>query len=65
MKITEREILRLLRIFTKKILKANTEHFGSNFYLGTLLLQNRKFELAKSLLYKATQINPKYAVAHK
>ena len=42
----------------KKILKTNPNHFGSNFYLGTLLAQTQKFELAKPLLYKATQIKP-------
>jgi len=48
----------------KKILKINPNHFGSIFYLGTLLVQTQRFELAKPLLYKATQINPNYAVAH-
>ena len=48
----------------KKILKANPNHFGSNFYLGTLLAQTQRFKLAKPLLYKATQIKPNYAAAH-
>jgi len=48
----------------KKILKINPNHFGSNFYLGTLLVQAERFELAKPLLHKATQINPNYAAAH-
>ena len=47
-----------------KILKINPNHFGSNFYLGTLLAQTQKFKLAKPLLYKATQIKPNYAPAH-
>ena len=48
----------------KKILKVNPNHFGSNFYLGTLLVQVRNLSLAKSLLQKAVQINPNYAPAH-
>ena len=48
----------------KKILKTDPNHFGSIFYLGTLLVQTKRFELAKPLLYKATQINPNYAAAH-
>ena len=48
----------------KKILKTNPNHFGSNFYLGTLLAQTQRFKLAKLLLYKATQIKPNYAAAH-
>ena len=48
----------------KEILKINPNHFGSIFYLGTLLVQTQRLELAKSLLYKATQINPNYAAAH-
>ena len=47
----------------KKILKINPNHFGSIFYLGTLLVQTQKFELAKSLLKKAIQIKPNYADA--
>ena len=48
----------------KKILTINPNHFGSIFYLGTLLVQTQRFELAKPLLHKATQINPNYAAAH-
>ena len=48
----------------QEILKINPNHFGSIFYLGTLLVQTQRLELAKSLLYKATQINPNYAAAH-
>ena len=48
----------------KKILKTNSNHFGSNFYLGTLLVQTRSLSLAKLLLQKAVQINPNYAPAH-
>ena len=48
----------------KKILKMNSNHFESIFYLGTLLVQTQRFELAIPLLSKATQINPNYADAH-
>ena len=48
----------------KKILKINSNHFESIFYLGTLLVQTQRFELAIPLLSKATQINPNYAAAH-
>ena len=48
----------------KEVLKSNPNHFGSIFYLGTLLVQTERFELAKPLLHKATQINPNYAAAH-
>ena len=48
----------------REILKANPNHFESIFYLGTLLVQTQRFELAKQLLHKATQINPNYAAAH-
>ena len=37
----------------KEVLKLNPNHFGSNFYLGTLLVQTERFELAKPLLHKA------------
>ena len=48
----------------KEVLKTNPNHFGSIFYLGTLLVQTQRFELAKPLLHKATQIKPNYAAAH-
>ena len=48
----------------KKILKTNPNHFGSVFYLGTLLVQTKRFGLAKQLLQKAIQIDPNYAAAH-
>ena len=34
------------------------------FYLGTLLAQTKKLDLAKPLLLKAIQIQPNYADAH-
>ena len=42
----------------KKILEIEPNHFESNFYLGTLFLQIKKFNLAESLLQKALIINP-------
>tara|TARA_B100000287_G_scaffold10835_1_gene10963 strand:- start:153 stop:1826 length:1674 start_codon:yes stop_codon:yes gene_type:complete len=48
----------------KKILKINPEHFNSIFYLGTLLSQTKRFNLAKPLLEKAIQIEPNYSHAH-
>ena len=45
----------------KKILKINPNHFNSIFYLGTLLSQTKRFDLAKPLLEKAIKINPNYA----
>ena len=48
----------------KKILKINPEHFNSIFYLGTLLSQTKRFNLAKPLLEKAIQIEPNYLHAH-
>ena len=48
----------------KKILKINPEQFNSIFYLGTLLLQTKRFNLAKPLLEKAIQIEPNYSHVH-
>ena len=48
----------------KKILRTNPNHFGSIFYLGTLFVQIKRFDLAKSLLQKAIQIKINYAPAH-
>ena len=48
----------------KKILKMNSNHFESIFYLGTLLAQTKRFDLAKPFFQKAIQINPNYAAAH-
>ena len=42
----------------KEILKTNPNHFGSIFYLGSLLVQTKNFDLAKSLLMKAIKIEP-------
>ena len=48
----------------KEALKINPNHFESIYYLGTLLAQTKRFDLAIPLLYKATQINPNYVLAH-
>ena len=48
----------------KKILKTNPNHFDSIFYLGTLLAQTKRFDLAKPLIQKAIQINPDYTGAY-
>ena len=42
----------------KEILKTNPNHFESIFYLGTLFVQTKRFNLAKSLLQKAIDIQP-------
>lgn len=60
----QKNFLKIAENLYKEILKINPNHFGSIFYLGTLLVQTQRFKLAKSLLYKATQINPNYAAAH-
>ena len=48
----------------KEILKKETNHFESVFYLGTLYAQTKRFDLAKLLLLKAIQIQPNFADAH-
>ena len=48
----------------KKILEIEPNHFESNFYLGTLFLQIKKFNLAESLLQKALIINPHHSMTH-
>ena len=47
-----------------KTLKKNPNHFEAIYYLGTLLAQTKRFDLAKPLLHKAIQIQPNYAMAH-
>ena len=47
-----------------KILNTNPNHFESNFFLGTLLTQSRRFDRAQKLLAKAIQIKPDHADAH-
>ena len=48
----------------KEALKTNPNHFESIYYLGTLLAQTKRFDLAKPLLHKAIQIQPNYAMAY-
>ena len=48
----------------KEILKKNPNHFQSNFLLGTLSAQTKKFDIAKQLLNKATKIDPDNMDAH-
>ena len=48
----------------KEILMTNSNHFQSNFLLGTLSAQTKKFDIAKQLLNKATEIDPNYVAAH-
>jgi len=50
--------------FYKEILEINSNHFASIFYLGTLLAQTKRLNLAKPMLFKAIQIQPNYADAH-
>tara|TARA_S200000501_G_scaffold378004_1_gene438604 strand:- start:1230 stop:2621 length:1392 start_codon:yes stop_codon:yes gene_type:complete len=46
------------------ILKIKPDHFKSILSLGSLLLQIKKFVLAKPLLEKAIQIDPNFVIAH-
>ena len=48
----------------KEALKINPNHFESIHYLGALLAQTKRFDLAKPLLHKAIQIQPDYVDAH-
>ena len=42
----------------KEILKKNPNHFQANFFLGVLSAITKKFDIAKHLLNKATEIDP-------
>ncbi len=48
----------------KDILKKESNHFKANFFLGILLAINKKFDVAKQLLNKATEIEPDNSDAH-
>ena len=48
----------------KETLKINPNHFESIYYLGALLAQTKRFDLAKPLLHKAIQIQPNYVLTH-
>ena len=45
----------------EEILKIDSKNFDAIFLLGTLLSQKKKFDRAKALLFKASQINPRSA----
>ena len=48
----------------RKILTIDSNHFESNFYLGTLYAQSNNLNEALSLLNKAKEINPKVEDVH-
>ncbi len=48
----------------KEILSINPDQFETNFALGTLLIQTKRYNSAKTFIQKAIQINPNYAAAH-
>ena len=48
----------------KKVLKKNSKHFGSIFFLGSMSIQSRNFEQAIKLLTKAIEIEPNHASAN-
>ena len=48
--------LKVAENFYNEILKTNPNHFESIYYLGILLAQTKRFDLAKTLLYKAIKI---------
>ena len=48
----------------KKILKINSSHFNSIFYLSSLFAFKKKFKEARKLLEKAIMIQPDHASAH-
>ena len=50
--------------FCKEILKKKPNHFQANFFLGILSALNKKFDIAKQLLNKATEIEPDNSDAH-
>ena len=48
----------------KEVLKIKSNDLQSNFLLGTLSAQTKKFDIAKQLLNKVIQINPNHADAY-
>ena len=56
--------LQIAENFYKEALKINPNHFESIYYLGALLAQTKRFDLAKPLLHQASQIQPDYVDAH-
>ena len=55
---------RLAENLYRDILKIDSNHFESNFLLGTLSAQIKNFQQAKKLIQKAIQIKPNHANAH-
>ena len=50
--------------YYKKVLEKELNHFKSIFYLGTLYIQTKRFDLAKPLLLKVIQTQPNNVDAH-
>jgi tetratricopeptide (TPR) repeat protein len=50
--------------FFEKIIKAEPNHFPTNFFLGSLYAQNANFKHAIKLLSKAQSLNPKMPDVH-
>ena len=48
----------------KEILKTNSNHFESIYYLGTLSVQTKNFDRAKQLLLQAIKMQPNFEAAH-
>ena len=48
----------------KEILKKDPNNFQSNFFLGILSAQTKKFDIAKQLLNKASETDPDNVDAH-
>ena len=46
----------------KKILIEDSDHFETNFYMGTLLAQTKKFTEASSHIIKAIKIKPEIQI---
>ena len=53
--------LEIAENFYKKILKINSKHFDSIYFLGTLFLQTKRFHEAEKKFKKALKIQPNYA----
>ena len=50
--------------YYKKVLEKELNHFKSIFYLGTLYIQTKRFDLAKPLLLKVIKTQPNNVDAH-
>ena len=60
----KKDNLQIAENFYEETLKINPNHFQSNFLLGTLSAQIKKFDIAIQLLNKAIKIDPDYMGAH-